>query len=249
MKTFGLIGYKLGHSFSKGFFTEKFEKENLKDCEYVNFELDIINEFPGIFDQKKNICGLNCTIPYKQQIMQYLDEIDAEAAAIGAVNTVKVIDQAGKRILKGYNTDLYGFEHSIRPMLDDKHTKALILGTGGASKAVKFFFEKAGISYVSVTSREALQKNEIHYAHIDAGLMKNYPVIVNATPLGMFPKVETFPDIPYDLITPNHILYDLVYNPLETEFLKKGKEKGAKTKNGLEMLHLQALRAWEIWNS
>lgn len=249
MKTYGLIGYKLGHSFSRGFFTEKFAKENLTGYEYINFELDSIEEFPDVFNRGKEICGLNCTIPYKQQIMQYLDEIDAEAAVIGAVNTVKVNETQGKRILKGYNTDLYGFEHSIRPMLGEKSTKALILGTGGASKAVKFFFEKAGIGYVLVTSREALQKNEIHYADIDAGMMKDYQIIVNATPLGMFPKVDSFPDIPYDLITANHILYDLVYNPLETIFLKRGKERGAKTKNGLEMLHLQALRAWEIWNS
>jgi len=248
MKTYGLIGYRLGHSFSRKFFTEKFERENLFDHEYVNFELETIDDFPGLFEQGKNICGLNCTIPYKQQIIQFLDEIDQEAAEIGAVNTIKIIEKEGQRMLKGYNTDLYGFEHSLSPMLEGKHRKALILGTGGASKAVKFYFGKAGIEYVSATTKEEIGKNEIRYADIDAELMQNCLIIVNATPLGMFPKVDTCPEIPYDWITPDHILYDLVYNPEETLFLKKGKERGAKTKNGLEMLHLQALHAWEIWN-
>lgn len=248
MKTYGLIGYRLGHSFSRRFFTEKFEKENLPDHEYVNFELDSIEDFPGIFGQGKNICGLNCTIPYKQQIMAFLNEIDPEAAEIGAVNTIKITERNGQRILKGYNTDLYGFEHSLRPMLEEKHRKALILGTGGASKAVKFFFEKAGIEYLSATTKDVFDKNEISYSDIDVRLMQDSLIIVNATPLGMFPKVETCPEIPYHLITSDHILYDLVYNPEETLFLEKGKAQGAKTKNGLEMLHLQALRAWEIWN-
>lgn len=249
MKTYGLIGYKLGHSFSKGFFTEKFKKENLTDCEYINFELDTIAEFPGIFSLRKDIRGLNCTIPYKQQLMQYLDEIDEEAAAIGAVNTVKITYQEGKHILKGYNTDLYGFEHSLRPLLKEKHLKALILGTGGASKAVKYLFDKMGIRYISATTKEQTAKNEVSYAQLTKPIMSEHLIIVNATPLGMYPKVDTYPYLPYDLITPDHILYDLVYNPQETLFLKKGKERGAKTKNGLEMLHLQALRAWEIWNS
>ena len=249
MKTYGLIGYRLGHSFSRNFFTEKFTNENLRDHEYVNFELDSINEFPEIFEQGKDIYGLNCTIPYKQQIMPFLGEIDLEAAQIGAVNTIKIIHQNGHHLLKGFNTDLYGFEHSLRPMLEEKHREALILGTGGASKAVKFFFEKAGIKYVSVTTKEKPGENEIRYTDLDAGTMQSHLIVVNATPLGMFPKEDACPDIPYSFITNDHILYDLVYNPEETLFLKKGKEKGAKTKNGLEMLHLQALRAWEIWNS
>jgi len=251
MKTYGLIGYKLGHSFSKGFFTEKFDKENLNDHEYVNFELDNIGEFPGIFEQGKNICGLNCTIPYKQEIMQYLDEIDEEAAAIGAVNTVKIIKVKGQRQpkLKGYNTDLYGFEHSIRPLLKEKHRKALILGTGGASKAVKYLFDKMGIACISATTKEQPGKREVSYAQLTKPIMSEHLIIVNATPLGMYPKVDTYPYLPYDLNTPDHILYDLVYNPQETLFLTKGKLRGARTKNGLEMLHLQALRAWEIWNS
>jgi shikimate dehydrogenase len=248
MKTYGLIGYKLGHSFSRNFFTEKFKTEGLEDYEYVNFELDSIEEFPAIFDQGKAICGLNCTIPYKQQIMQYMNEIDEEAAEIGAVNTVKVIHQNGKRILKGFNTDLYGFENSLRPMLEDKHQKALILGTGGASKAIKYLFDKTEIAYLSATTKEELGEKEIGYNQLTEELMNEYLIIINATPLGTFPKVDTCPNIPYQFVGPDHVLYDLVYNPAETLFLKKGNEQGAKTKNGLEMLHLQALKSWEIWN-
>lgn len=248
MKTFGLIGYKLGHSFSKGFFSEMFDKENLTDHEYVNFELDNINEFPRIFEQGKNICGLNCTIPYKQDVINFLDDIDSEAALIGAVNTIKITEKQGKRFLKGFNTDLYGFEHSIRPLLNEMHKKALILGTGGASKAVKFLFDSMGIEYLSATTKSETAQKEIAYNGITETIMKDHLIIVNTTPLGMFPKVDSFPDIPYHLITADHILFDLVYNPLETVFLSKGKEKGANTKNGLEMLHLQALRAWDIWN-
>lgn len=248
MKTFGLIGYRLGHSFSRNFFTEKFSNEKLSDHEYVNFELDTIDEFPTIFDRGTNICGLNCTIPYKQQIMRFLDEIDLEAAQIGAVNTVKIIDQNGKRILKGFNTDLYGFEHSLRPMLEEKHKKALILGTGGASKAIRFLFDRMGIDYLSATTKDELQDKEIRYDQLTQNLMNEYLIVINATPLGTFPKVDACPDIPYQYVSPNHVLYDLVYNPAETLFLKKGKEKSAQTKNGLEMLHLQALKSWEIWN-
>lgn len=249
MKTYGLIGHRLGHSFSKNFFTEKFKNENLSDHQYLNFELDTIQEFPGIFEKQLNICGLNCTIPYKQQIMQYLDEIDGEAAEIGAVNTVKIIRKNGKKILKGFNTDLYGFENSLCPMLEPRHQKALILGTGGASKAIRFLFDKIGIAYLSATTKEHLGNGEISYSQLGKNEMNEYLIIINATPLGTFPKVDTCPDIPYQFVTADHVLYDLVYNPEETLFLKKGKAQGAKTKNGLEMLHLQALKAWEIWNA
>ena len=192
---------------------------------------------------------MNCTIPYKQDIIDYLDEIDREAALIGAVNTVKIINKPDKRVLKGYNTDVFGFEHSLRPMLKEKHRKALILGTGGASKAVKYLFETMGIGYVSATTKSKTGRKEIPYNRITKSVMQDHLIVVNTTPLGMFPKIDTYPEIPYELITPDHIMYDLVYNPEETLFLKKGREHGAKTKNGLEMLHLQALRAWEIWNS
>ena len=249
MKTFGLIGYRLGYSFSRNFFTEKFKQENLADHEYVNFELDSIEEFTDIFDQGKNICGLNCTIPYKQQIMPFLDEIDPEAVQIGAVNTVKITSANGKRYLKGFNTDIYGFEHSLCPMLEAKHKKALILGTGGASKAIKHLFNKLQIAYLSATIEEECFEKEIRYEQIDAQLLKEYLIIIHATPVGTFPKVDECPTIPYQYITSDHVCFDLVYNPQETLFLKKAKAQGAKIKNGLEMLHLQALKAWEIWNS
>jgi len=249
MKTFGLIGHRLGYSFSRNFFTEKFKLENLPDHEYVNFELDSINEFQGIFDQGKNICGLNCTIPYKQQIMQFLDEIDTEATQVGAVNTVKITYNNGKRFLIGFNTDIYGFEHSLRPLLEDKHKKALILGTGGASKAIKHILNKLHIDYVSATIEDQCFEKEIRYHQIDEQLLKETLIVIHATPIGTFPNVDQFPDIPYEYITSNHVCFDLVYNPEETMFLKKAKAQGAKSRNGLEMLHLQALKAWEIWNS
>jgi len=249
MKTFGLIGHRLGYSFSKNFFTEKFAKENLQEHEYVNFELDSIDEFPGIFEGDKTICGLNCTIPYKQQIMQFLDEIDPEAAQIGAVNTVKITSKDGKRYLKGFNTDIYGFENSLLPMLEAKHRKALILGTGGASKAIKHILNKLKIEFVSASIEEQLFEKEIRYNQIDEQLLKEYLIIIQATPLGTFPNVDACADIPYQYISADHVCFDLVYNPEETLFLKKAKAQGSKTKNGLEMLHLQAIRAWEIWNA
>lgn len=248
MKTFGLIGHRLGYSFSRNFFTEKFSRENLSDHEYVNFELDSIDEFPGIFEQGKEIGGLNCTIPYKQQIMPFLDEIDPEAAQIGAVNTVKITYKNGQRYLKGFNTDIYGFEHSLLPMLEEKHKKALILGTGGASKAIKHILNKLQIEFVSATIEQECFENEIRYNQINERVMSEYLVIIHATPVGTFPNVEECPAIPYQFITADHVCFDLVYNPEETFFLKKAKVQGAKTKNGLEMLHLQALKAWDIWN-
>ncbi len=249
MKTYGLIGYRLGYSFSKGFFTEKFEKENLAEHEYVNFELDSIAEFPEIFKSNDHIAGLNCTIPYKQQIMPYLDEIDEEAAKVGAINTVKIIREGENIKLKGFNTDIYGFENSLKPMLNEKHKKALILGTGGASKAIKYILEKLGLDYLSASIEEELKEKEIRYEQIDEALLSEYLVVINATPLGTFPKVDACANIPYNFVGPDHVLFDLVYNPEETLFMKKGKEQGAAVKNGLEMLHGQALKAWEIWNS
>ena len=249
MKTYGLIGHRLGYSFSRNFFTEKFANENLSEHEYVNFELDSIEEFLSIFGQGKEICGLNCTIPYKQQIMQFLDEIDAEAAQIGAVNTVKITYPDGHRHLKGFNTDCYGFENSLWPMLEKKHKKALILGTGGASKAIKYVLKKLQIEYMSASIEDQLFEKEIRYDEITNDLLKECLIIIHATPIGTFPNVDKCPDIPYESITSEHVLFDLVYNPEETLFLKKGKSRGAVTKNGLEMLHLQAVRAWEIWNA
>lgn len=248
MKTFGLIGYPLGHSFSKKFFTEKFEKEGLDQHQYVNFEIDSIAKFPSIFDLHDDICGLNCTIPYKQQIMAFLDEIDEETLQVGAVNTIKPIKTKDGLRLKGFNTDIIGFERALRPMLSDMHKKALILGTGGASKAVKHVLTKLGIDYISASIEDELFDREIRYESIDAEMIKERLVIINATPLGTYPKVDNCPTIPYNELTSDHVLFDLVYNPEVTLFMKKGQEKGAQTKNGLEMLHGQALASWEIWN-
>ena len=249
MKTFGLIGYPLGHSFSKKFFTEKFEKEGLADYQYVNFEIDSIAKFPSIFDDFDNICGLNCTIPYKQQIMTFLDDIDEETQQVGAVNTIKPIHTKDGLRLKGFNTDIIGFERSLKPMLSKKHTKALILGTGGASKAVKHVLNKLGINFISASIEDELFENEIRYSEIDSEMLQERLIIINATPLGTYPKIDTCPDIPYECLTSDHVLFDLVYNPDVTLFMKNGLEKGAKAKNGLEMLHGQAIAAWEIWNS
>ncbi|MFA9391787.1 MAG: shikimate dehydrogenase [Prolixibacteraceae bacterium] len=249
MKTFGLIGLKLGYSFSKKFFNEKFETEGRTDLQYVNFELDSIAKFPSIFDMYEEIAGLNCTIPYKQQIMQYLSEIDEEAKEIGAVNTIKIIHSEQGLRLKGYNTDIIGFRNSIQPMLTEKHNKALILGTGGASKAIKHVLSKLGIDYVSASIEQQLEHNEIRYDDIDAALLKERLIVINATPLGTHPNIDNCPPIPYDQITNEHVMFDLVYNPEVTLFMKKGQEKGAKTKNGLEMLHGQAIASWEIWNA
>ncbi len=248
MKTYGLIGYPLGHSFSKIFFTEKFDKEGLSDHQYLNFEIDSIEKFPSIFESYPEIQGLNCTIPYKQLVMNFLNEIDEEARIVGAVNTIKPILTPEGLKLKGFNTDIIGFERSIKPMLEEKHMKAIICGTGGASKAIKHIFNKLGIEYVSASVEEKLFENEIRYNEIDRRLVSESLVIVNATPLGTFPKVDNCPDIPYNFITKDHVLFDLVYNPEVTLFMKKGIEQGASVKNGLEMLHQQAIAAWEIWN-
>lgn len=248
MNTFGLIGYPLGHSFSKKFFTEKFEKEGLTDHQYLNFELESIELFPSIFEKYPDIKGLNCTIPYKQLVMQYLDEIDEETQIVGAVNTIKPLHTPEGLKLKGFNTDIIGFERSLKPMLNEKHTKALILGTGGASKAIKHILGKLGIEFISASIENELFENEIRYSQIDKPMIEERLVIINATPLGTFPKIDACPDIPYKFLTSDHVLFDLVYNPELTLFMKRGIEKGAKTKNGLEMLHGQALAAWEIWN-
>lgn len=249
MKLFGLIGYPLGHSFSKKFFTEKFEKEGLSDHQYVNFELESITQFPSIFEKHPDIKGLNCTIPYKQEVMQYLDEIDDETKIVGAVNTIKPIQTSEGLKLKGYNTDIIGFENSLKPMLGEKHKKALILGTGGASKAIKHILTKLGINYISASIEDELFEKEIRYNQIDKAMIEERLIIINATPLGTFPKVNACPSIPYEFLTSDHVLFDLVYNPEITLFMAKGLEKDAKVKNGLEMLHGQALAAWKIWNS
>ena len=245
-RTFGLIGYPLTHSFSKKFFTEKFSREGI-DAQYKNFEIDNIDKLPSIIRENPTLEGLNVTIPYKQDIFPYLDEVDEAAKEIGAVNTIQIEREGEKYHLLGFNTDIIGFGDSIQPLLQSHHTKAMVLGTGGASKAVVWALEKLGLSTVLV-SRSPQGERQISYRNLDKNLMEEYTVIVNTTPLGTYPKTEGLPDIPYEFIREKHLLYDLVYNPEKTRFLEKGEEQGAAIKNGLEMLHGQALAAWEIWN-
>jgi shikimate dehydrogenase len=247
MKRYGLLGYPLTHSFSKRYFTERFEKEKI-DSTYQNFEIDTIKKFPEIIENNPEIVGLNVTIPYKEQVIPYLDELNDSAREIKAVNTIRVKRTENGVYLKGYNTDTYGFETSIKPFLKEHHKKALILGTGGASKALKYVLDKLGIDYISA-SIEELQEKEIRYEDINAELMAERTIIINATPLGTYPKVDTFPNIPYEYITDKHLLFDVVYNPEVSVFLQNGIKKGASTKNGYEMLLLQAIRAYEIWTS
>lgn len=247
MDKYGLIGYPLKHSFSIGYFNEKFQAENI-DAEYVNFEIPRIEDFMEVIEENPNLCGLNVTIPYKEQVIPYLDELDKDTAKIGAVNVIKIIRPSkGKIKLVGYNSDIIGFTQSIEPLLQPQHTKALILGTGGASKAVYHGLANLGIRSTFV-SRTKKSDNILTYNELTPEIMQEHTVIVNTTPLGMYPNVDFCPDIPYDQLTPNHLLYDLLYNPSETLFMKKGMERGATVKNGLEMLLLQAFAAWEIWH-
>lgn len=245
MQKYGLVGYPLKHSFSIGYFNEKFSSEKI-EAEYINFEIPDINNFPEIIEANPNLHGLNVTIPYKEKVIPYLDELDKQTAAIGAVNVIKIIrNKGGKPKLIGYNSDIIGFTQSIQPLLQSHHKKALILGTGGASKAVFHGLKNLSIEakFVSRTARFGM----LTYEELNAEIIKEYTVIVNCTPVGMYPKVDACPDIPYEAITSEHILYDLLYNPNITLFMKKGEAKGAVTKNGLEMLLLQAFAAWEIW--
>ncbi len=247
MDKYGLIGYPLKHSFSIVYFNEKFRAENI-DAEYVNFEIPRIEEFMEVIDENPDLCGLNVTIPYKEQVIPYLDELDKDTAKIGAVNVIKIIRQPkGKVKLVGYNSDIIGFTRSIEPLLRPVHTHALVLGTGGASKAIYRGLENLGIKSTFV-SRTKKNDEILTYQELTPEVMQQYKVIVNCTPVGMYPKVDDCPDIPYDLLTPEHLLYDLLYNPDETLFMKKGRAQGATVKNGLEMLLLQAFAAWEIWH-
>lgn len=246
MRTFGLIGFPLSHSFSAGYFAKKFEAENIHDCEYKNFELPSIEHLTPTIVNNPYLCGFNVTIPYKEQVIPYLNYLDPEAQEIGAVNTVKVIRKQGKIELHGYNTDTFGFRETLKPLLASHHNKALILGTGGAAKAVEFVLKKLGLDVVYVSRNP--QEGEVSYQELNEVAIKNFPLIINSTPLGMYPKVDICPEIPYQFLTSDNLLYDLIYNPEETLFLKKGKEKGALTQNGLGMLKLQAEKAWEIFN-
>lgn len=245
MDKFGLIGYPLGHSFSINYFNQKFEDEGI-DAIYENFEISTIDLLPEVINSNPELKGLNVTIPYKQQVIPYLDTVSPEARAIGAINVIKVVHHGGNTILKGYNSDVIGFTRSIEPMLEKYHKKALILGTGGASKAVDFGLRSLGLETVFVSRSE--KNNTIQYKDITAETVREYNVIVNCTPIGMYPNTEECPDMPYEALDSKNILYDLIYNPDKTLFMKKGAERGANVKNGLEMLLLQAFASWEFWN-
>jgi shikimate dehydrogenase len=241
MKNFGLLGKNIDYSFSRGYFKNKFETNKL-ECSYNNFDLETIEDFEELKNTTQ-LSGLNVTIPYKQEVIPYLDAIDSEAQEIGAVNTIKI--KNGK--LTGYNTDHFGFENSLKPHLKPHHKNALILGTGGASKAVAFALKKLGIPFEYV-SRSQSPAVKYTYELLSKKGIGEYQIIINCTPLGTFPDVTKCPQIPYDQITSNHLLFDLIYNPEETLFLKQGNKKNATTLNGLEMLSLQAEKSWEIWN-
>ena len=240
-KKFGLIGKNIEYSFSKKYFSEKFKKENL-DCTYSNFDIENISQIESIL-QKNWISGYNVTIPYKQEIIKFLDEIDEVAKAIGAVNTIKKIDN--KNI--GFNTDSIGFEKSLIPLIENKKLdSALILGAGGAAKAVKYVLKKLKINYSTVSRKEG--KSEFIYENLNDVIINRFKMIINCSPVGTFPNINKCPNIPYKHLTKEHVLYDLVYNPIESLFLRRGRELGCKTKNGLEMLEIQANESWRIWN-
>ena len=241
MDKYGIIGFPLGHSFSKGFFTEKFARESI-DAQYLNFEIPDATMLKDVLCENPELRGLNVTLPHKQAVIPLLDELSDEAREIGAVNVIRVRD--GR--LKGFNSDIIGFSESIKPLLQPHHSKALILGTGGASRAIRVGLSRLGIewTYVTRSPREGM----FAYSDLTPEVMKEYTVIVNCSPVGMFPKVDQAPAIPYELLTPKHLLFDLVYNPEDTLFMKRGREQGAIVKNGLEMLHLQAVASWRFWN-
>lgn len=245
MDKYGLIGYPLGHSFSIGYHNQRFADEGI-NAKYVNFEIPSIDDLPEVLSSNPELKGLNVTIPYKEKVIPFLDYVSPEARAIGAVNVIRV-EHEGKNIrLKGYNSDVIGFTQSIEPMLEDCHKKALVLGTGGASKAIAYGLKALGIESVFVSRYE--RPDTIQYKSITPEVVKEYNVIVNCTPMGMYPKTEECPELPYEAMDEHNILYDLIYNPDETLFMKRGAERGAQTKNGLEMLLLQAFASWEFWN-
>ncbi len=244
MKLYGLIGYPLGHSFSKQYFRDKFEKEGREDCFFELFPLATINDFPALLHSEPALRGVAVTIPYKQSVMAYLDEISEEAQVIGAVNCIRITNKQ----LIGYNTDVKGFKESFCAALGPQHTKALVLGTGGASRAVQYILASLKIPFLLVSRVPEPSKGIISYAHLDRTMMEAYPIIINCSPVGMHPQEAELPAIPYEFITRDHYLYDLVYKPAETGFLTEGKQRGATIKNGYDMLIIQADENWRIWN-
>ena len=244
-KLYGLLGYPLVHSFSQNYFNQKFESENI-DAEYINFEIHDVGMLMEVVAENENLNGLNVTIPYKEQVIPFLDEIDPAASEVGAVNVIKFIRGKDGLRLKGYNSDIIGFTDSIKSLLKPHHQSALVLGTGGAAKAVSYSLRKLGLEVQLVSRRKSA--NTLVYEELTKNDLKNHKVIVNTTPLGMYPNVDTCPDIPYRYLTSQHLCYDLIYNPDETLFLKNSRLAGAQVKNGLEMLLLQAFASYSIWN-
>ena len=244
-KLYGLLGYPLVHSFSQNYFNQKFESENI-DAEYINFEIPDVGLLMEVVAENENLNGLNVTIPYKEQVIPFLDEIDPAASEVGAVNVIKFIRGKDGLRLKGYNSDIIGFTDSIKSLLKPHHQSALVLGTGGAAKAVSYSLRKLGLEVQLVSRRKSA--NTLVYEELTKNDLKNHKVIVNTTPLGMYPNVDTCPDIPYRYLTSQHLCYDLIYNPDETLFLKNSRLAGAQVKNGLEMLLLQAFASYSIWN-
>lgn len=261
MKKYGLIGHPLSHSFSKQYFTEKFDKENIADTAYDLYPIDDIEQLDELLKKHSNLCGLNVTVPHKVSVIPHLDWMSEYAKEIGAVNCIRIVAESPvaaafsgevgiqdhEFMLEGFNTDAYGFEMSLKPLLKSHHNRALILGDGGAARAVKYILSTLNISYKSVTRRPA--EHHITFSELTPAQVASHSLIINTTPVGMAPHVNECPDIPYEAITGDHLLYDLIYNPEETLFLKKGAERGATIKNGYEMLILQAEKSWEIWNS
>lgn len=242
MHVYGLIGYPLTHSFSKDYFIAKFEREGVIDSDFQLFPIDDINEFPKIL-KMDGLHGLAVTIPYKQKVLPFLDSINQTASDVGAVNCINI--KHGK--LFGYNTDVLGFEKSFVPLLKKNHTAALVLGTGGASLAVQYVLRKIGIDFLTVSRNNSFNNTVINYLNITQDILKKYPIVINATPAGMFPLINNAPGIPYHFLTPENLLYDLIYSPAETLFLKEGINRGCITKNGYEMLVIQAEENWRIW--
>jgi len=244
MRRYGLIGYPLSHSFSQKYFTDKFQQEGITGCVYENFPLANIDEFAALIQQNPDLNGLNVTIPYKEKVIPFLTDQSEVVKTIGACNCIRI--ENGK--LTGHNTDVVGFEESLRPLLQPHHRKALVLGTGGAAKAVHYVLNKLGISFHEV-SRTPANARQISWQQVDEAVIKEHEVIINTSPLGMYPKVDECPPLPYQALTSKHYLFDLVYNPAKTLFLQKGEEQGAAIKNGHDMLIIQAEESWRIWNT
>lgn len=244
MNIYGLIGYPLGHSFSQQYFTSKFNNEGLLNCRFQLFPLSDINQFTELIKSQPLLLGLAVTIPYKESVIPFMTSIDGVAQKIGAVNCIKIDN--GK--LKGFNTDIIGFEKSFSPLLMKHHQKALVLGTGGASKSVQFVLKRLGIEYLLVSRKDEFV-GHLNYRSINEKIMRDHMIIINSTPVGMEPNEESLPALPYQFLTPDHLLYDLVYKPLETKFLKQGLLAQSTIKNGFEMLIIQAEQNWKIWNS